>query len=59
MPPCGKISPVNTVTAHHIQIGANHHTDVHTDINETHHGNKFLKNCLLGNATYKLLTWLS
>ena len=31
-PPCGKVSPVNTVTARPVQIGAHHHIDVYTDI---------------------------
>ena len=32
-PPCGKVSPVNTVTARPVQIGAHYHIDVYTDIN--------------------------
>ena len=35
MPPCGKVSPVKTVTApaRPVQIGAHHHIDVYSDIN--------------------------
>ena len=33
-PPCGKVSPMKTVTVRPVQIGANHYIDVYTDINE-------------------------
>ena len=32
--PCSKVSPINTVTAHPVQIRAHHHKDACTDINE-------------------------
>ena len=37
MPPCGKVSPVNTVTARAVQIRAHHNIDVYTDIIKENH----------------------